>query len=36
MHDWNHNGKIDRQDRRKDYYLYNELKKKRVKEKVAQ
>ena len=27
MHDWNHNGKIDRQDRRKDYYIYNELKK---------
>lgn len=28
MHDWNHDGKIDRKDRMRDYYIYNELKKK--------
>lgn len=28
MHDWNHDGKIDRKDRMRDYYIYNELSKK--------
>ena len=29
MHDWNHDGKIDRKDRMRDYYIYTELSKKK-------